>query len=133
MAQIPYSDRSFKSPPPHLGPAMQSWFTNVTLMLQRFYLNVREVTAATDIVLYNDDVVTCDTTAANITLTLPPVVGLAGKVYIFFKSDVSANTVTIDGQDAETINGTTTEVLSSQYDSIMIISTGTEWLVLSAS
>lgn len=133
MAELPHSSRSFRSPPPNLDTALQAWFNNITLMLGRFYLNIREVTATTDVVLFNDDVVTCDATTAAITLTLPPTEGLIGKVYIFLKSDVSANTVTIDGQDAETINGSLTKVLSSQYDSVIIISTGTAWLVLSAS
>jgi hypothetical protein len=43
------------------------------------------------------------------------------------KTDNSANTVTIDGNGSETIDGNTTSVLSSQYDSDNLISDGSNW------
>lgn len=133
MAELPHSSRRFRSPPPHLESGMQSWFSNLTLLLERLSMNVRLVTAATDSVLYDDGFVECDATAANIILNLPPAENVTGRVYAFIKSDVSANTVTIDGDDSEEINGVTTKVLSAQYAVVIIISTGDAWLVLSAS
>jgi hypothetical protein len=46
------------------------------------------------------------------------------------KVDASANTVTVDGNAAETIDGVTTKVLSAQYASISIICDGSTWSVV---
>lgn len=45
------------------------------------------------------------------------------------KSDSSANTVTIDGDGSETINGATTLVLRSHRESVRLVSTGTAWVI----
>lgn len=47
----------------------------------------------------------------------------------FKKIDSSVNTVTIDGNGSETIDGATTYVLSTQYDSVTIVKGATAWHV----
>jgi hypothetical protein len=78
----------------------------------------------------SDEVVIADAAAASFTLTLPTAVGNTGKVYWVKKIDATANTVTIDGDGAETIDGAATAVLTTQYEAITVISDGTEWWVL---
>ena len=41
-----------------------------------------------------------------------------------------ANQVTIDADGSETIDDETTQTLPSQYDSIHIVSDGTEWWII---
>lgn len=74
-----------------------------------------------------DDVILCDATGAAFTEHLPPAAYMRGKSLYFKKTDSSANLVTIDGFGAETIDGATTKVLYDQYESIRIMSDGTNW------
>lgn len=75
-------------------------------------------------------VVLINATSNNVTVNLPAASGSTDKIYFIKKIDASANTVTIDGSGAETIDGATTNVLSSQYDVVQIYCDGTEWWVL---
>ena len=43
--------------------------------------------------------------------------------------DSSANDVTLDGDGTETINGELTWTLGAQYDSIEVVSNGTNWII----
>lgn len=74
--------------------------------------------------------VLADATSGNITINLPTAASASGRVYVIKKTDSSANTVTIDGSGAETIDGATTNVISTQYVSITIQSNGTFWSIL---
>ena len=71
-----------------------------------------------------------DATAANTTITLPTASGITGKIYRIAKSDASANTVIIDGNASETINGATTLTLQYRYSSVSIQSDGTNWIII---
>lgn len=88
----------------------------------------RTVTAS-ETLTAQDDVVLADATSGAITLTLPPVTD-GYKEFCVKKIDASANAVTIDGDGSETIDGATTLVLASQYDTAKFASDGTEWWIL---
>lgn len=64
-----------------------------------------------------------------ITVTLPPAATYPGIEYWIKKIDAT-NNVTIDGDGSETIDGSATKVLSSQYAVAHIQSNGTSWDVL---
>lgn len=81
----------------------------------------------------SDEFIDCNANSASFTVTLPTAVGISGKAYIFKKSDSSVNTVTIDGSGSETIDGSTTKVLYKQYDTIVIVSNGADWNVVSTN
>jgi len=72
----------------------------------------------------------CNATAGNITINLPAAAGVTSRIYHIKKTDASANTVTIDGSGAETIDGATTVVLAAQYESRLIVSDGANWHIL---
>lgn len=74
--------------------------------------------------------VLCDSTSGIFTVTLPTAVGNSGLVYDIQKTDSSINIITIDGDGTETINGVTTYKLFYQYNSVRIVSNGTNWIVL---
>jgi len=85
----------------------------------------------TDTTLDNTyQVLLCDCTSGDITLTLPAAADNVGLMYHVKKTDSSANIVTVDGNASETIDGATTQTITSQYDSIKIISDGTNWGIL---
>jgi hypothetical protein len=71
-----------------------------------------------------------DASGANRTITLPAASGCTGRVYIIKKIDATVNTVTIDGDTSETIDGATTVVISAQYQSYTIQSNGTSWDII---
>ena len=81
-------------------------------------------------VLIADAFVASDATSGAITAVLPAAATATGLIYEIKKIDASANAVTVDGDGAETIDGSATQILSSQYDSITVISDGTEWWIL---
>lgn len=78
----------------------------------------------------DNDVVLCDAALGAITVTLPPAGDLSGQFYDIKKVDSSANAVTIDGDGSETIDGATTRVLASQYESLTVVSDSTEWWII---
>jgi hypothetical protein len=78
----------------------------------------------------SDRVITCDASGGAFTITLPAASGRTGRIYHIKKTDSSANGVTVDGNASETIDGSTTVILSSQHDSIMIVSDGSNWHII---
>lgn len=70
-----------------------------------------------------------DATSGNITITLPTAVSNVA-AFIIKKVDSSTNTVTIDGNASETIDGDLTLTIYDQYNYIEIISDGTNWKVI---
>lgn len=87
----------------------------------------RTVTAAATVRL-SDYLVACDATAAAFTVTLPLVVDAKGMTFLVFKTDASANAVTVDGAGAETINGAATISLATQWTKALLYCDGTQWL-----
>jgi hypothetical protein len=70
-----------------------------------------------------------DATGGNFTVTLPPAATVAGRVYVF-KKTTAANTVTIDGDGSDAIDGGTTTTLSSQWSKVTLISNGVQWFII---
>lgn len=92
-------------------------------------LPIRSVSAS-DTALDADTVITVNATGGARTITLPTAVGVQGKIYVIKKTDSSSNTVTVDGDGAETIDGETTFSLKKQWVSVMIQSDGANWVRL---
>lgn len=75
----------------------------------------------------------CDAALGAMTLNLPAVAGCGARIYTIKKVDSSANTVTIDANGAELIDGALTKVLTAQYQSVQIQSDDSTWIVLAVS
>jgi hypothetical protein len=71
----------------------------------------------------------CDCTSKVVTITLPPVADSTDVRIQVLKTDVSASGVVVDGDGSETINGSTTYNLGSQYDFVSIWCDGVEWFI----
>ncbi len=70
-----------------------------------------------------------DTTAGNITINLKSAVDNKDRVLVFQKISGS-NTLTIDGDGAETVGGSATQVLNDDKETLKIQSDGTNWVIL---
>jgi hypothetical protein len=72
-----------------------------------------------------------DATAGGVLIALPTAAGAfsggIGRVYNVKKVDASANTVTVDGNGSETIDGAATQVLTTQWQCMTVQSNGTTW------
>lgn len=85
------------------------------------------VTVAVDTLL--DDTHAIVLVSAAATISLPTAVGIAGRLYNVVRTGAGLVTIQLDG--AETISGDTPLVLTSQWDSVVFASDGTNWLKLS--
>jgi len=80
---------------------------------------------------YFDSTILVDSTAGNVTITLPTTNIPIGKMYVI-KKMVAANTVTIDPQSSATIDGGSSISLTTQYASKQPQFDGTNYVVLNS-
>jgi hypothetical protein len=78
----------------------------------------------------SDTYILVDATIEPIQINLLPVASFAGKTLVVKKIDASANTVTIQCDGAETIDGENTRPLLIQYQGVTILSGPSEWSVI---
>ena len=74
-----------------------------------------------------NDYVFADATAGSLNVNLPAAASNSGKVYVIKKTDAGGNTVTIDPNSAELVDGAATLVLTSANEVKTIISNGVSW------
>lgn len=77
-----------------------------------------------------DEVILCNVTGGGITITLPAASSNTNKCFTIKKTDSSTNTVTVDGNASETIDGATTYSITIQYESITIVCDGSNWHII---
>jgi len=77
-----------------------------------------------------EEIVLADASGGAFSVTLPTASGKTGFIYRVKKTDASANAVTVDGNGAETIDGSATQSLSSQYEVVVVVSDGSNWWIL---
>lgn len=81
-------------------------------------------------VLAADDVILVDATGGNIEVDLPPAGSHTGRLLRVKKIDASINTVTIDPDGAELIDGAANLVLALQHEVAGFVSDGIEWWIV---
>jgi len=89
----------------------------------------RSLSAAATL-LSTDSVVDADANSAAFTLTLPTIASSIGQHMWITKINSNSNNVTVDGNGSETIDGATTQVITTQYDTLHLYNNGTEWRIL---
>jgi len=92
-------------------------------------LQVTSISGATTLNQTHNVVLASDA-GGSFTITLPAAASNTDKTYYIKKTNSSANTITIDGNGAETIDGATTLLLYVQYDAVRIICDGSNWYVI---
>lgn len=79
----------------------------------------------------NDDVITCSASSAAFTVTLPAATGTGAKLLIV-KTDSSSNAITVSPSGTDTIEGSTSKSISSQYGKLGLVDAASGlWLDLS--
>lgn len=74
-------------------------------------------------------VVLADATSGNLTVNLPTAVSNTAKITIK-KIDSSANTVIIDPNSTQTVDGSATKTIEFQYTSVTLISNNANWFII---
>ena len=80
----------------------------------------------------SDTLIVCDASSGPVTVTLISASGNSGQ-YVYIKDNGSAttNSVTINPANGETIDGETSLSIIRSYDSVTLVSDGTnEWLII---
>lgn len=79
----------------------------------------------------SDDFIAVDASGGSFTMTLPAAASNSGKIYTIKRTDSTiANTVTLDANAAETIDGDLTRLLYTQNESYTIVSDASNWKVI---
>lgn len=115
-----------------IGANGQSLYVDSTQAngLKWAYLNVVTNSSTTYAVTTANDIILNNATSAAITNTLPTAVGISGKVFYIKKIDSSGNTVTINTTSSQTIDGVTSKIMSTQYNSLTVVSDGSNWYLI---
>lgn len=69
----------------------------------------------------------------DITVSLPAASTCPGRIYVIKKTSNNANTVTIDPNASETIDGNASMIISEQWKLITVVSDGNNWLRISSA
>jgi hypothetical protein len=80
-----------------------------------------------------DEIIASDATSAAFTITLPTAASKTGQRYTIKKTDSSANAVTVGTTSSQTIDGSATYSLATQYKFITVVSNGSNWLIISSN
>lgn len=110
-----------------LGGVSLRWRTTYT---DGIATNVETFTAASDTLDAKNNVCLCNCTSNAITINLPAASTASGLQYQIKKTDSSTNAVTIDADGSETIDGAATQVINAQYQSLTVVSDGSNWHII---
>jgi len=101
------------------------------LLVASNFVTSSKTTAYTVVAEDNKKLIEGDATGASFTITLPPAATTQdGFTIAFKKTDVTANTVTIDGNASETIDGATSYILANRYDFVVLQCDTTTWNII---
>lgn len=94
--------------------------------LLQFNIKTTTMLAATE-----SGIILCDSSGGNVTLTLPAVSGNSG--LWFTVKNTGSNDCVLDGNASETIDGSTTKTIASQYGFYKIITDGSSWHIVATN
>jgi len=77
-----------------------------------------------------DSTISADGTSAAFNVTLPTAVGNTGREFVIKKIDSSINVITVNTTSSQTIDGSTTYALNSQWKYVRVQSNGTNWIII---
>lgn len=116
------------------GGELNSNFTSLDGLLFTATNNVTTTKATTYTATEADSnkEIICDATSAAFTVNLPAAASVWSGFTLYLKKiDSTTNAITIDGNASETIDGSTTYALAAQYDAVMLVCDGSNWVVAS--
>lgn len=92
-------------------------------------INVTTVSGAYG-VAPSDGFIAANAVSAGFTVTLPTAIGIEGRIFTIKKVDATGNGVTVATTSSQTIDGATTQVITTQYTSMTVISDGVNWSII---
>lgn len=104
---------------------------NSTFKIDGSFAQEVRLVSTTPITAGDETVILADPTSASIIVNLPTAVGIAGRRYSISKVVASANSVTIEPDGSETLNGNPNNIMSSTFEGRNIVSDGSNWIILS--
>lgn len=115
-------------------PSSSEWTVDNALSLEQLWTTVSKTANYSVAETDRDKLIKVDATAGNVTLALVAA-ATAGDGFQFAvkKTDSSVNTVILDGNSSETIDGVTTLTLSTQYDVAILTCDGSNWHVINSA
>lgn len=78
----------------------------------------------------SDYLIEVDASSGSVTINLPAASEAANIIYNIKKIDSTGNSVIVDGDGSETIDGATTQTITSQWTNMQLMSNGTSWRIL---
>jgi hypothetical protein len=75
-------------------------------------------------------IVRCDPSGGGFTVNLPDATNLAGEIIIIKNVTSSTNTITVDGDAAQTIDGAATATITTAFGVMRLISDAANWMVI---
>lgn len=78
----------------------------------------------------SDDTILADTSGGTWTLTLYAASGNSGRKLKIIKTTSDTTALTIDGNGSETINGSTTTTINTQYETLTLQCDGSNWFIV---
>ena len=115
-------------------PSSSIWTIDNALANEQIWTTLSKTANYTIVEADRDKLVKCDATSGTITITLLAAATAGdGFQLAIKKTDSGANTVVIDGNSSETIDGVTTLTLSTQYDVAVLTCDGSNWHVVNSA
>jgi len=93
-------------------------------------ISTKDHTDDDDIILSSDRITLCNAGTSAFRLELPAAAGITGLVLQIKKTDSTTNTVTIDANSSDLIDGAAGTTLNTTGESIRLISDGNNWTLL---
>lgn len=112
--------------------ATEGWFEAINGLLEEISSGIVSDVGAIRTTAYTaelDELVRCDPSTP-FTVSLPTAAGNAGRVVSVKNVTASTNTITIDPDGSETIDGAAAASISSSYGVASFMSDGTNWMAL---
>ncbi len=81
----------------------------------------------------SDGIITANASSGGLNFTLPSAVGMAGRQFTIKKVDSSANAVTLSTTASQTIDGSATAQLGSQWQYLTVTSDGSNWIITNST
>lgn len=113
LANYPITNTGFT-----VGVGVYLGLTNVSAL--NYYVQTKAVADSPYTLTSEVGYLRCNAVGGNMTINLPKAIG-NGRLVTVKKIDASANTVTVDGSGAETIDGAATKVLTVQWQVVQFV------------
>lgn len=111
------------------GPLLEyRWRETISRFINELYRPRTKTVDAAYVAKLSDSFLKCDASSAAFSVTLPPATGNIGARMIVKRINSGANAVTVEADGTETIDGSATQSLATQWAVIRLHSDGANWL-----